>query len=472
LTFLFVFLPAFFLIYFAVPNLPRCKWLKNAVLFVGGILFYAWGEPFYVMILLASTFMDYGFGLLIHKNDNRPKLRKLGLMLSVILNLSLLSLFRYSGFLADTVNGLLGSDVFNIELSFPIGISFYTFQTMSYTIDLYRRQITVQKNPISFAAYVTMFPQIVAGPIVRYEEVAAELSNRKIDLDSAYEGICRFVLGLGKKVLIANNIGLLWSGIKATADYGELSPVTAWLGITAFCFQIYFDFSGYSDMAIGLGKMLGFTFPENFNYPYSSHSISEFWRRWHITLGNWFKSYVYFPLGGSKGKLSKTVRNLAVVWLLTGLWHGASWTFVLWGAIFGAFIIAEKLFLGKLLTKLPWFVANFYVMFVVTVMWTLFDLPSVSHSLSYIRAMFAFGSGGAGGLLDSTAAYLIMNYAVMFAICFIAASRLPRMAVSALRSRAPALADYGSIIVIAAIFVACTAYLVNAGYNPFLYFAF
>ena len=458
----------FFLAYFVVP-----KRLKNAALFIGGILFYAWGEPFYVFILLISTFMDYAFGLLIHKNDSRPKIRKLGLILSIVLNLSLLSLFRYGGFVADNVNTLVGSEVFNIDLAFPIGISFYTFQTMSYTIDLYRRKIDVQKNPVTFAAFVTMFPQIVAGPIVRYEEVAQELQSRKIDFDCAYEGICRFVLGLGKKVLLANNIGLLWSVVK-DSDFSTISILTAWLGIAAFAFQIYFDFSGYSDMAIGLGKMLGFSFPENFNYPYTSLSISEFWRRWHMTLGNWFKSYVYFPLGGSRGSKWQTVRNLAVVWFLTGLWHGASWNFVLWGVVFGVFIIAEKLFLNRALTKLPWFLSNFYVMFVVTIMWTLFDLPTLSHSLSYIAAMFGFSGAGfaQSGVLDSQAAYQIMNYSAMFAICFIAASKLPRLAVEWLKQRVPAAVDYGSIVVVIGIFVMCTAYLVNAGYNPFLYFAF
>jgi alginate O-acetyltransferase complex protein AlgI len=464
LTFLFLFLPVFFLAYFVVP-----KRLKNAALFVGGILFYAWGEPFYVFILCVSVMFDYLLGLLMHKNDDKPRLRKLALILSIVLNLSLLSLFRYSGFVMEGVNLLFGREVFDPSraLPFPIGISFYTFQTMSYTIDLYRRRIKVQKNPISFAAFVTMFPQIVAGPIVRYEEVADELDNRKIDIDAAYDGICRFVIGLGKKVLIANNIGLLWNMVKES-DVSQLSTLTAWLGITAFAFQIYFDFSGYSDMAIGLGKMLGFHFPENFNYPYTSRSISEFWRRWHMTLGNWFKNYVYFPLGGSRKGIRRTVVNLAVVWLLTGIWHGASMTFVLWGALFGVLIIGEKLVFGRVLDKLPWFAARFYVMFTVTVMWTLFDLPTLADTFAYLGVMF----GGAAEFSDPQAMYYAMNHAVMFAICAIGCTDLPKRAVSALHRRVPVVVDYGAIPVIAAIFAGCTAYLVNAGYNPFLYFNF
>jgi alginate O-acetyltransferase complex protein AlgI len=481
-------MPIFFLAYFLIaaaeklvkrparersPRHRRSS-LANAALFLGGIIFYAWGEPFYVFILCVSVLFDYLLGLLMHRNDERPRIRKIALILSIILNLSLLSLFRYSGFVMENVNWLFGRELFDVSraLPFPIGISFYTFQTMSYTIDLYRRRIKVQKNPISFAAFVTMFPQIVAGPIVRYEDVGKELDDRKIDLDKAYEGICRFTLGLGKKVLIANNIGLLWSLTKAS-EYSQLSTVTAWLGIIAFSFQIYFDFSGYSDMAIGLGKMLGFTFPENFNYPYSSHSISEFWRRWHMTLGNWFKSYVYFPLGGSRKGTGRTVLNLAVVWFLTGIWHGPSWNFVLWGAFFGVFVIGEKLCslkFGRVSERLPWFVKNLYVMFVVTVMWTLFDLPTLGDTAAYLAVMFPFWHEIE--FLDQQAAYLIMNYGVIFAVCIVGSTELPKIMVGILRRRVPWAVNYGTIVAITAVFIGCAAYLVNAGYNPFLYFNF
>jgi alginate O-acetyltransferase complex protein AlgI len=463
LTFLFLFLPLFFLAYSISP-----RKLRNAFLFAGGLIFYAWGEPFYVFVLLISTFIDYGLGLIMFKYNDSPKARKGALIASIVLNLSLLGLFKYGGFLAENVNLLLGTD-FNINLPLPIGISFYTFQTLSYTIDLYRRKINVQKNPISFAAYVTMFPQVVAGPIVRYEHIAAELDERRIDLDMVYEGLCRFIFGLGKKVLLANNIGVLWALVKE-GDFSQMSLTTAWLGILAFSFQIYFDFSGYSDMAIGLGKMLGFKFPENFNYPYSAHSISEFWRRWHMTLGNWFKHYVYFPLGGSKKGLPRTMLNLAIVWLATGIWHGASWSFILWGAVFGVFVMAEKAFLGQILEKLPGLIRNIYVMFVVIVLWTLFDLPTLTDSLQYIGVML--GHGGNGLILDQQAAYLIVNYTVLFIICIFACSEFPKDVTRAVHRRIPWLIEYGTIPVMLAIFIGCTAYLVNGGYNPFLYFNF
>jgi len=460
LTFLFLFLPVFFLGYLIAP-----KKLKNTFLFIGGLVFYAWGEPFYIVILLISTLFDYGLGMLMHRKSDSPKIRRLALITSIVLNLSLLGLFKYGGFIAENINAVIGTD-FNINLPLPIGISFYTFQTLSYTIDLYRRRINVQKNPVNFAAYVTMFPQVVAGPIVRYEEVARELHDRKVDWGLVHDGICRFVFGLGKKVLLANNIGLLWATVKVS-EYGSISTATAWLGILAFTFQIYFDFSGYSDMAIGLGKMLGFKFPENFNYPYSAHSISEFWRRWHMTLGNWFKSYVYFPLGGSRIGKRRTVLNLAVVWLLTGIWHGASWNFILWGSIMGVFVIIEKLFLGKVLDRLPFFLSNVYTMFVVVVLWVLFDVPTVSEAVYYAGVMFGFY--GNGLFLDRQAAFLIMNYGAMFIICIFAASEFPKDVTASVRRRVPALVDYGGIVAVVVILIACTAYLINEGYNPFLY---
>jgi alginate O-acetyltransferase complex protein AlgI len=468
LTFLFLFLPLFFGAYLVAP-----KFLRNAFLFVGGLIFYAWGEPFYVFVLVLSTMFDYVLGMVMYKHDNRPTVRKAALITSIFMNLSLLGLFKYGGFIAENINLLAGRQLFNINLPLPIGISFYTFQTLSYTIDLYRRNIKVQKNPINFAAFVTMFPQVVAGPIVRYGEIANELDNRKINLTMVYEGACRFVMGLGKKVLLANNIGILWTTVKDMAiagDYAHMSIATAWLGVMAFTFQIYFDFSGYSDMAIGLGKIIGFKFPENFNYPYSSHSISEFWRRWHMTLGNWFRSYVYFPMGGSRRGKGRTLINLAVVWLLTGIWHGASWNFILWGVFMGVVVILEKIFLGRLLARLPWFLSNVYVMVMVMLMWPIFDLPTLSHTIAYFGVMA--GHGGSGLFLDQQAAYMIMNYGVMFTVCIVACSELPANVVNAIHRRCPALVDYGAIPVILAIFIGCTAYLVNAGYNPFLYFNF
>ena len=311
------------------------------------------------------------------------------------MNLGLLGVFKYSGFIAENINAIAGSQIIDINnMNFfgidflpmnmlPIGISFFTFQSMSYTIDLYMGNVKVQKNPISFAAFVTLFPQIVAGPIVRYDDVAKELDDRTITIDLIYDGIIRFIIGLSKKVLIANSIGALWTAVKST-DISQVSVVSSWLGILAFTFQIYFDFSGYSDMAIGLGKMMGFHFPENFNYPYLSKSISEFWRRWHITLGSWFKSYVYFPLGGNRKGMPRTIMNLAITWFLTGVWHGASWNFILWGSLYGVVIILEKLFLGKWLQKIPAVFCHIYTMLLVILGWVLFDTADLPLSLIHI----------------------------------------------------------------------------------------
>ena len=342
------------------------------------------------------------------------------------MNIGLLGTFKYLGFLINSVNGWFGLSIPNPNLPLPIGISFFTFQSMSYTIDLYRRNIKVQKSAVNFIAFVTLFPQIVAGPIVRYEDVQNELDNRSITEKMLGDGISRFITGLGKKVLIANNIGMLWTQVKGM-DYGELSAVTAGLGILAFTFQIYFDFSGYSDMAIGLGKMMGFNFPENFNYPYMSHSISEFWRRWHMTLGAWFKSYIYIPLGGNRKGLPRTIVNLLIVWAITGIWHGASWNFMLWGVYFGVLIILERLFMGKVLEKIPSFFSWLYTFVLVVFGWVMFEAVDTSivnvgemfgQVFSYIGAMF----GANGMVMDNTASFAIVNYGVMFAICILGSS--------------------------------------------------
>ncbi|MDR0222750.1 MAG: MBOAT family protein [Oscillospiraceae bacterium] len=464
LTCLFLFLPLFFALYFIAP-----KPLRNTFLFLSGLVFYAWGEPFYVFILIFSTLIDYFAGLFIHKFDDRPAVRKIGLIVSVVMNVMLLGLFKYAGFIVTNINALLSLNIPDPKLHLPIGISFFTFQTMSYTIDVYRRRIKVQKNPINFGAFVTMFPQIVAGPIVRYEEIEKELNERRVSLDMVYDGIITFVTGLGKKVLLANGIGVLWDTVK-TSDFSSLSAATAWLGILAFTFQIYFDFSGYSDMAIGLGKILGFNFPKNFNYPYTSRSISEFWRRWHMTLGNWFKSYVYFPLGGSRKGKGRTVFNLAVVWLLTGIWHGASWNFILWGSLYGLAIISEKLFLGGLLGKLPSLISMAYTMFLVTLGWVLFSLPDIKSAGSFIGVMF--NVGGSGAVLDAQAAYHTANYGIIFAVCIFACTDSWVRLKGAIFKRLPFIVNYGAVPVTVALFVASVSNLVTAGYNPFLYFNF
>ena len=414
-VFLFMFLPLTLAVYYAVPFA-----FKNTVLFLTGLLFYAWGEPVYVLIMLLSTAIDYCAGRLMDRFDSNKNIRKATLLVSVVMNLSLLGIFKYGSFFIGSVNGIFGSAIPDPGLPLPIGISFFTFQSMSYTIDLYRRNIKVQKNFIDFAAFVTMFPQIVAGPIVRYEDVSAQLACRRIDLSSMSDGITRFVCGMCKKVLIANSIGALWTDVKAQ-DYASMPAATAWLGIAAFTLQIYFDFSGYSDMAIGLGKMLGFDFPENFRYPYNSKSIAEFWRRWHITLGDWFKSYVYFPLGGSRGSTAATIRNTLIVWLLTGLWHGASWNFILWGLYYGVLIILEKFVFRRLLERTPSALQHILTMLAVVFGWVIFEITSPASELEFVKAMLGFG----GSFANSFTLNALHNYAVTFIAAIAISTGIP-----------------------------------------------
>ena len=458
ITFLYFFLPAVLLIYYISP-----KKIKNIVLLLSGLFFYAWGEPVYVVIMIFSSFIDYAAGLIIDKYDDNQKKRTAALLVSLIINLGLLGVFKYSGFFA----GIFGIEIKQLPL--PIGISFYTFQSMSYTIDMYMRKIKVQRSFLNFATYVSLFPQIVAGPIVRYEDVQNEIDSRKTNIFLLGEGAGIFVRGLSKKVLLANNIGLLWTEIKGM-EYSELSAATAWIGILAFTFQIYYDFSGYSDMAVGLGKMLGFNVPENFDHPYISRSVSEFWRRWHITLGSWFKSYVYIPLGGNRcGKL-KTLRNTLIVWGLTGFWHGASWNFIIWGLYFGGFIILEKIWLGKKLERLPSLLSIFYTFFIVVIGWVLFDTANLSSAGEFYKAMF----GGNGKLFDSIAFYEIKNYALIFLLCIIGSGNFMKNLYDKLKrsfSMSKVLSNVMPLVQTAMMLI-CTAFLVDASYNPFLYFRF
>lgn len=458
-VFLFMFLPLTLAVYYAVPFA-----FKNTVLFLTGLLFYAWGEPVYVLIMLLSTAIDYCAGRLMDRFDSNKNIRKATLLVSVVMNLSLLGIFKYGSFFIGSVNGIFGSAIPDPGLPLPIGISFFTFQSMSYTIDLYRRNIKVQKNFIDFAAFVTMFPQIVAGPIVRYEDVSAQLACRRIDLSSMSDGITRFVCGMCKKVLIANSIGALWTDVKAQ-DYASMPAATAWLGIAAFTLQIYFDFSGYSDMAIGLGKMLGFDFPENFRYPYNSKSIAEFWRRWHITLGDWFKSYVYFPLGGSRGSTAATIRNTLIVWLLTGLWHGASWNFILWGLYYGVLIILEKFIFRRLLERTPSALRHILTMLAVVFGWVIFEITSPASELEFVKAMLGFG----GSFANSFTLNALHNYAVTFIAAIAISTGIPLKICKKLPEKR---ADTLSLVGEAAGMTACITCLVDSGYNPFLYFNF
>ena len=459
---------------------------RNLLILLTGFFFYAWGEPFYVVLMLISTLIDYTAGRLMDKFDSNNRARTVCLIVSVCMNIGLLAVFKYSDFIFDTVNGLFGTNItnpvilvnrginniYNFGLSeknvaLPIGISFYTFQSMSYTIDLYLRKIKVQKSSVGFTSYVTLFPQIVAGPIVRYEDVAAEIEERTVNINKISEGIGKFVKGLAKKVLLANNIGLIWTQIKAM-DYSRISAVTAWVGILAFTFQIYFDFSGYSDMAVGMGKMLGFNFPKNFDHPYMSKSISEFWRRWHITLGTWFREYVYIPLGGNRKGLPKTLRNLLITWALTGLWHGASWNFILWGLYFGILIIIERLGWGNILKKLPSAVSMAYTFLLVVFGWVLFDTDTLGSAWRFIKAMF----GGNGVFMDSMARYMLFTNIVIFIICIFASTDRFDKWVRTLRIKREELVAYTTVAAVAVVLLICIAYLVDSTYNPFLYFRF
>lgn len=462
LVFLFAFLPIVLLVYYLSPKVAR-----NMIILISGLIFYAWGEPIYVFVMVISVFVDYTAGLIIHRFNDNKKIQTIVLVISLVMNLSLLGVFKYSGFLIENINGIFGTSISNPDLPLPIGISFFTFQSMSYTIDMFMGKIKVQKNFITFAAFVTLFPQIVAGPIVRYLDIEKELRERRVDFSTLYDGILLFVNGLAKKVLIANNIGLLWDQVKAIPSM-ELSAATAWLGILGFTFQIYFDFSGYSDMALGMGKMMGFNFPENFRYPYQSKSVSEFWRRWHITLGNWFKSYVYFPLGGSRKGWKMTLRNLLIVWFLTGLWHGASWNFVIWGLYFGIFIIAEKFFLGKFLEKLPGTVRILYTFLIAVFGWVFFDTANLTAAFEFFGAMF----GAKGVFVDDTTLYLIKNYGLVLCVSIFASTDLFNRIWNSIREKLPVLANWSTPFAKTIIMITSIAYLVNATYNPFLYFNF
>ena len=468
LTFLLCYLPAVLIVYYLMPNRHLApNGGKNLVLFVFSLLFYAWGEPIYMGLMLFSTLLDYCCGRAAEKYRG-TKRAKIALIVSVSVNLGLLCLFKYTDFLLTTINGLFGLSLPLLNLPLPIGISFYTFQTMSYTIDVYRGDTKAQRNIISFGAYVSLFPQLIAGPIVRYQTIAEQIDGRTHTSDLFSSGIKRFVCGLAKKVLLANNIGLLWNTIEQT-DITKLTVVSAWLGVIAFAFQIYFDFSGYSDMAIGLGRMFGFTFCENFDHPYISKSITEFWRRWHISMGTWFRDYVYIPLGGNRRGLKIQIRNIAVVWLLTGFWHGAAWNYVLWGVFYGILLIAEKFFLLDRLKKLPSFVGRIYTMFCVLIGWGLFAIEDFSRLGGYFGAMF----GACAGFCGSDTLWLLVSYLPLLSVCAIASTpilpkvykRLNERCVSAVMTAADSFGIVcGSLL--------STAYLISGSYNPFLYFRF
>ncbi|GKX32137.1 alginate O-acetylation protein [Vallitalea longa] len=465
LVFIFIFLPVTLILYFIAP-----KKIRNIILLIVSLIFYAWGEPIYILLMIFSSIVDYIHGMLIEKYRDQGIKAKLVVLSSVIINLSLLGFFKYADFIILNINSVLGTSLDTFNLPLPIGISFYTFQTMSYTIDVYRKQAPVQKNPIALATYVTLFPQLIAGPIVRYQTIAHQINNRKETVDKFAHGLERFIIGLGKKVLLANNIGFLWGQIQNT-NINDLTILTSWLGIIAFGFQIYFDFSGYSDMAIGLGKMFGFDFLENFNYPYISTSITEFWRRWHISLGSWFRDYVYIPLGGNRGSRFKLYRNLFVVWFLTGLWHGASWNFVIWGLYFGFIIAIEKAFLLKYINKLWKPIRHLYALLLIIVGWVLFSFDDLEVTIEYLKVMFGFNDVP---LINNQFMYYLYTNLILLIVLVVLSTPIIKKWYQTKVSNNKSTKIQEAIMPIALFLILfiSTAYLVDSTYNPFLYFRF
>ena len=458
IPFIFFFFPLSLILYYIVPFK-----IKNYVLLAFSLVFYAWGEPIYVLLMIFSSFFNYYAALFIEKYQMERKKKKLILIISVIINLLIIGFFKYSDFLIETVNSIFNISIPLLKIGLPIGISFFTFQTMSYVIDVYRREVRVEHNPFIFMTYVSMYPQLIAGPIVRYETVSEELYKREINIDNFSKGFMRFLRGLFKKVLIANSVGLLYNTI---IGVDNISVLTAWLGIIAFSFQIYYDFSGYSDMAIGMGKMLGFNYLENFNYPYIANSITDFWRRWHISLSSWFKDYVYIPLGGSRVSKIINIRNILVVWMLTGLWHGASWNFVLWGLYYGIFLMLEKFILKKYIEKLPKVFKHIYTLFIVVIGWTIFAFDDTKVLFSYLSNMFNIFKYP---IVDSMFFYYIKNYIVVLVLSVIFSMPIYNNLSKKIDRRYKYILVY---IVYLILFVITLSYIVSDTYNPFLYFRF
>ena len=459
IPFLYYFLPAVLLAYFLTPRKG-----KNGVLLLFSLIFYGWGEPRLIFVMLLSVALGYFFGLALEKTgEERP--RKLLLALSVLSSLGFLMYYKYTDFFLENINALFGTHLPLLNLALPIGISFYTFQILSYTVDVYRGQVPAQKNPIDLACYVTFFPQLIAGPIVRYADVARQLEERTHSLDSCRLGARRFLVGLGKKILLANLLGELCAAWRVTQDG---SVLFSWLYAVGYTLHIYYDFSGYSDMAIGLGKIFGFTFPENFRYPYIASSITDFWRRWHISLSSWFRDYVYIPLGGNRKGRGKQLRNILIVWLLTGFWHGAAWNFLFWGLYFAVLLILEKLALLKTLEKHRFF-GHLYLLLAVIFGFVLFDASSLRGAWVCLRGMF--GLGGLPAVSDE-GLYLLRSNAVLLLVSAVGAAPLPKMLAQKLNDYSTNAAAALRALGLCMLLLACTAFLVDGSYNPFLYFRF
>ena len=460
LFFILIFLPLVLVAYYLVP-----RKFKNLCLVLFSLVFYAWGEPIYVLLMIFTILVDYACGLCVARFIDRRGKAKLFITINIVINLALLGFFKYAGMLVGTFDAVTGLGLSIPEVALPIGISFYTFESMSYAIDVYRREAPAMRNIIDFAAYLSFFPHLVAGPIVRYEALQAQVLNRRETLEKFTEGTKRFLTGLFKKVLIADNLAILAERVQYL---GTPSTLTAWMGILAFTFQIYFDFSGYSDMAIGLGKMFGFELPENFDHPYVSQSVSEFWRRWHMTLGGWFREYVYIPLGGNrKGRLC-TVRNLAIVWVLTGMWHGASWNFAFWGAYYAVLIILEKLFLQKkVLDKIPAFFRWLYSFLAAAIGWLFFSYTDIGQAFSVLASMFGFAPEGA----TSLGLYALLTYGLLMLIAALCSGPLARNLFEKLRNAGTA-GKVAWALGVAGLFIITLSFLVNSSYSPFLYAKF
>lgn len=454
LLFIFRFLPITMLCYYIAP-----KKLKNLVMFIASLIFYSWGEVKYFPVMVAVILINYISALLLGKYLENKRAAKTILVIAIILNLGMLVFFKYTDFFIQNINNLFGTSIGLLNLTLPLGISFYTFQTMSYTIDVYRKAVPVERNIIDFSAYVVLFPQLIAGPIVKYSDINREMKTRTITLDKVEEGICIFIIGLAKKVLIANNIGMLWSEVE-TIGFSNISTPLAWLGILAFSLQIYFDFSGYSTMAIGLGKMLGFEFPQNFNFPYISKSVTEFWRRWHITLSSWFREYLYIPLGGNRKGQARTYFNLFIVWAATGFWHGASWNFLLWGLFFFVFLVIEKAFLLKYLEKSKvW--SRIYIIPLLLFGWSLFAITDFSQLGIFLTKLFSFSA------TTNDWVYYLRNYIGVILVGILFCTPIMEKLYNKVKT-----VKVINVIIMAVLLLMSVAYLVDASYNPFLYFRF
>lgn len=450
ISFIFYFLPILLLIYFIVPNK-----FKNYVLLLFSLFFYFYGEPKYVFLMIIEILLSYIGGLLIEKYK-----KKSILITFVSLHILMLVIFKYSNFIILNINNIFNADLNYLKILLPIGISFYTFQMISYLIDVYYKRVEANKNIISYATYVSLFSQLIAGPIVRYKDIHKELSSRKVEIDKISEGIQIFIIGLSKKVLLANNFGLL---VDTFMEFPDKSTVFYWIFALSYALQIYFDFSGYSDMAIGLGKMFGFNFPINFNYPYISSSITEFWRRWHITLGSWFRDYVYIPLGGNRKGFIKQIRNIFVVWMLTGLWHGASYNFIIWGLLFGVLLTIEKLFKDRV--KIPKFIKHVYVIFIVLISFVIFYSTDLNILINNIKGLFSINN-----FINNGTIYYIKSYAVLLILGVIGSTPIIKKLYEKYKGKK--LFDIAYLVIIFSLFIICIAYLVDASYNPFLYFRF